>query len=53
MSEDNKHEIDFNEALRRIANTPKDFIEPSKKPTSESKDTKKAAPSTKGAAKVN
>lgn len=52
MAEDNK-QIDFNEALRRIANTPKDLIEPLVKPVIDSKDKKKAAPPKKGAAKVN
>lgn len=53
MSEDNKQDIGFNEALRRIANTPKELIEPSKKPKNEIKDNKKAVPSKKGTAKVN
>ncbi len=52
MSEDNKQDVDFNEALRRIANTPKDLIESSKEPKSDIQDKKKAAPSKKGTAKV-
>ena len=52
MAEDNK-QIDFNEALRRIANTPKDLIEPLVKPVTDLNNKKKTAPQKKGAVKVS
>jgi hypothetical protein len=49
-----KVDIDFNEALRRIANTPKGVIAPEEEQKNEAKAKKEAAPSKKkSAAKIN
>ena len=53
MADDNKEDIGFNEALRRIANSPKDLLENLNKPKKGVEAKKKAAPSKEGAAKVN